>query len=203
MELPKVKILIYILTFLGYAWSGYGSGILVNLRDAILSAENFFGDFLGNLVEFGKRFKHVPDIFDAALDEKCKFSCPSGLEPVKNRYHKPSANGCGTDLLKFDMKQYIPTTELTQCCNNHDICYDTCNSKKEDCDADFHKCLYRLCDNIGINSESILKACKATAKLMSTSTMSLGCKSYLESQTKACYCPPENKKKRYATGNEL
>lgn len=78
MDIPKVKILVYILTFLGYAWSGYGSGIIVNLRDAILSAENFFGDFLGNLVELGKRFKHVPDIFDAALEEKCKFSCPSG-----------------------------------------------------------------------------------------------------------------------------
>nr|CAH7722983.1 unnamed protein product [Callosobruchus chinensis] len=33
-------------------------------------------------------------------------------------------------------------------------------------------------------------ACKGAAKMLSTSTLALGCKSYLDAQAKACYCPP-------------
>lgn len=77
MEIPKMKILIYTLTFLGYAWSGYGSGLLGNLRDAILAAEEFFGHFLENAVEVLKKLNEGYRVLDASGDN-CKFSCPSG-----------------------------------------------------------------------------------------------------------------------------
>jgi len=38
-------------------------------------------------------------------------------------------------------------TEVTLCCNEHDICYDTCNSDKEKCDFALRRCLYRICDS--------------------------------------------------------
>lgn len=36
---------------------------------------------------------------------------------------------------------------MTKCCNAHDICYDTCNNKKEVCDIEFKRCLYQYCSN--------------------------------------------------------
>lgn len=76
MELPYRKIVIYALTFLAYAYSGYGSGILSSLRDAVLSAENVFGDVLKNLISVANNFRNLHDVFDAAVEEHCVFKCP-------------------------------------------------------------------------------------------------------------------------------
>lgn len=35
---------------------------------------------------------------------------------------------------------------MTKCCNNHDVCYDTCNKEKELCDLEFKRCLYKYCE---------------------------------------------------------
>nr|CAD7259161.1 unnamed protein product [Timema shepardi] len=106
MEIPKMKVFIYILTFLGYAWSGYGSGIINNLKDAVLAAEHVFKDVLDNVVIVARKFKDFHDVFDAAVEEDCKFSCPNGgalyfltivcAKSIKNKYHIPSSNGCGS-----------------------------------------------------------------------------------------------------------
>lgn len=78
MEVPYGKVLIYALTFLGYAYSGYGSGVLNNLKDAVLAAETVFGDVISNLITVARKFKIVHDVFDAAVDEHCIFKCPNG-----------------------------------------------------------------------------------------------------------------------------
>lgn len=44
-------------------------------------------------------------------------------------------------------EEAIPLSEMTECCNQHDICYDTCNSDKEKCDFDMRRCLYKICDS--------------------------------------------------------
>lgn len=36
----------------------------------------------------------------------------------------------------------------------------------------------------------MVKGCKAAAKMLFTGTLTFGCKSYLDSQARACYCPP-------------
>lgn len=76
MQIPYMKILVYILTFVGYCYSGYGSSILSSLRDAVLSSEIIFGDVFKNLITVAKKFKTVHEIFDSAVEENCVYQCP-------------------------------------------------------------------------------------------------------------------------------
>jgi secretory phospholipase A2 len=78
MEIHKMKVFIYALTFLGYAWSGYGAGKISNLRDAVLAAEHVFGDVLENIITVAKKFRNVHEVFDAAVEEECRYTCPDG-----------------------------------------------------------------------------------------------------------------------------
>lgn len=78
MNIPYGKVAVYILTFLGYIYSGYGSGLLNNLRDAVLAAETVFGEVFNNVITIAQKFKSVHDIFDAAVEEECIFKCPNG-----------------------------------------------------------------------------------------------------------------------------
>lgn len=78
MRIPYMKILVYILTFVGYCYSGYGSSVITSLRDAVLSAEILFGDVFKNVITVSKKFKTIHEIFDSAIDENCVYSCPGG-----------------------------------------------------------------------------------------------------------------------------
>lgn len=66
--------------------------------------------------------------------------------PTKNKFYVPSADGCGSLGLGIS-NEYFPATEMASCCDDHDICYDTCNKDKELCDLDFKRCLYNYCDS--------------------------------------------------------
>lgn len=188
------KILVYALTFLAYAWSGYGSGLLSNLRDAVIAAETVFQDFLENAVTVARKIKDVHEVFDAAVEEHCVFECPSGASPKPDWNHKPQSDGCGSLGIKID-QEYLPLTEMTKCCDAHDICYDTCNSDKEKCDLEFKRCLYRYCEGYETTSVTIVNTCKAAAKMLFTGTTTLGCKSFIDAQKKACYCPEKKSEK--------
>lgn len=72
------KIIIYVLTFLAYAWSGYGAGLLSNLRDAVLAAESVFQDLFTNAITVARKIKDIHEVFDAAVEENCVFQCPDG-----------------------------------------------------------------------------------------------------------------------------
>ncbi|CAG9564756.1 unnamed protein product [Danaus chrysippus] len=205
MDIPYRKIFIYILTFAAYAYTGIGSTMLRNLKDAVLSAESVFGDVFRNVITVAEKFKSLHDVFDAAVEEDCIFTCPEGHKPVRNRNHVPKSDGCGS--LGFEISSdYLPIEQMTRCCDAHDICYDTCNSGKEACDLEFKRCLYNYCDtykSVNVAGDAITKGCKGAAKLLFTGTLTLGCKSYLDAQKNACYCPPaKNKYKKYTTGND-
>ncbi|CAH1639122.1 unnamed protein product [Spodoptera littoralis] len=207
MEIPYRKIAIYVLTFVAYAYTGMGSSMLRNLKDAVLSAESVFGDMFKNVITVAEKFKSLHEVFDAAVEEECIFNCPEGSRPVRNRNHIPKSDGCGS--LGFEIaSEYLPLEEMTKCCDSHDICYDTCNSGKETCDLDFKRCLYNYCDSyktVNVAGDTITKGCKAAAKLLFTGTLTLGCKSYLDAQKNACYCPPakNNKYKKYPGSGDL
>lgn len=78
MQIPYMKVAIYALTFLTYAYSGYGSNVISSLRDAIIAAEAIFGDVFKNLISVAKKFKIVHEVFDAAVEETCIYTCPNG-----------------------------------------------------------------------------------------------------------------------------
>ncbi|XP_035896757.1 group XIIA secretory phospholipase A2 [Anopheles stephensi] len=192
MQIPYMKVAIYSLTFLTYAYTGYGSNMIANLRDAIIAAEAVFGDVMKNVLHVAKKFKVVHEVFDAAVEENCVYKCPGDITPARNKFYIPQSDGCGSLGMKIST-EYLPAVEMEQCCNAHDICYDTCNSDKELCDLDFKRCLYRYCDDYEKNvvGDIVVKGCKAAAKMLFTGTLTLGCKSYLDSQQRCCYCPPE------------
>lgn len=79
MEIPYRKIAIYILTFVAYAYTGMGSSMLRNLKDAVLSAESVFGDMFKNVITVAEKFKSLHEVFDAAVEEECIFNCPEGM----------------------------------------------------------------------------------------------------------------------------
>ncbi|XP_043279113.1 group XIIA secretory phospholipase A2 [Venturia canescens] len=200
------KTFIYILTFLAYAWSGYGAGLLGNLRDAVLTAETIFGDFFQNAITVARKIKDIHEVFDAAVEETCVFECPGGVTPKPDRTHTPRSNGCGP--LGFEISQeYLPLTEMTKCCDVHDICYDTCNSDKDKCDLEFKRCLYKYCEGYQSTGMTIVNTCKGAAKMLYTGTTALGCKSYVDAQKESCYCGDNNKwnknRKNKWSGGEL
>lgn len=191
-----MKIGIYVLTFLAYAYSGYGSSTIVHLRDALIAAEAIFGDVFHNMIAVVKKMRTVHEVFDAAVEETCVFTCPAveggpEVRPVQNKMYTPTSDGCGSLGLRIST-DYLPAVEMETCCNEHDICYDTCNSDKELCDLEFKRCLYKYCDSYekSIAGDLMINSCKAAAKMLFTGTLTLGCKSYLDSQKRTCYCAP-------------
>lgn len=78
MQISYMKVAIYALTFLTYAYSGYGSNVISSLRDAIIAAETIFGDVFKNLITVARKFKIVHEVFDAAVEENCVYKCPNG-----------------------------------------------------------------------------------------------------------------------------
>lgn len=188
MMLP---IFLLILVQNGYAWSGYGSNVLSNLRDAVVMAEKVFGDVMEKVIDVAHKVKSVHDTLDLSVEEECSFSCPEGGKAVPNKYHKPTANGCGP----INMEIEVPYPEMNKCCNEHDICYSTCNKDKDACDLYFKKCLYKVCESVPGEDLMNVKGCKASAKILYTGTTALGCKFYKDSQKEACYCSQKKKKR--------
>ncbi|KAA0183557.1 hypothetical protein HAZT_HAZT007954 [Hyalella azteca] len=130
---------------------------------------------------------------DSNIEEECRYECKRGYKPVPDHTHQPSFNGCGS--LGFSISgENLPFEKMETCCNEHDLCYDTCNNDKEICDLHFKKCLYDICKRETVKNDILQeKTCKASSKLLYTSTISLGCMSYKEAQKKACNCVPVHK----------
>ncbi|XP_012274159.1 group XIIA secretory phospholipase A2 [Orussus abietinus] len=181
------KVLVYVLTFLAYAWSGYGAGLLSNLRDAVLTAESVFDDFFQNAMTVARKIKDIHEVFDAAVEESCVFQCPTGISPKPDWNHRPRSDGCGSLGIQIN-QEYLPLAEMTKCCDAHDICYDTCNSDKEKCDLEFKRCLYKYCEGYVDTGVTIVNTCKAAAKVLFAGTTALGCKSFIDAQKQACFC---------------
>ncbi|KAK3091908.1 hypothetical protein FSP39_023605 [Pinctada imbricata] len=133
------------------------------------------GDALGELVDSFQQ-----------LDSTCKFSCENGQKPVPRKDHKPTTNGCGSYGFEVDTSN-LPL--MTKCCDEHDYCYDRCNSDKAKCDKVFRKCLLEMCNTMEYAlSDEEFEGCKATADMVHTGTEMLGCKAYKKAQSEACDC---------------
>jgi len=149
----------------------------------ILKPENVYSqDGLAGLGDLAKMFAMMSG------GDECKLTCPKSIEPTANPKHKPSSNGCGSFGFKFDVSKF---PGFTSCCDAHDMCYDTCNNKRNDCDEDFKECLNNSCHMEGIKEKhhkKLHEACGQTADMMHSGTVGLGCAAFKESQRNACLC---------------
>ena len=122
--------------------------------------------------------------------------CPNR---VPHPGHVPEFNGCGP--AQGFISHIIPNRigpyrniDFTQACNNHDICYDTCNSVKSTCDRNFLADMTAACtaaySGRGWFARYMRTACTADAYLYYTavSKTSTGTDAYESAQKEACDC---------------
>jgi hypothetical protein len=122
--------------------------------------------------------------------------CPNR---VPHPGHVPEFNGCGP--AQGFVSHIIPNRigpsrniDFTPACNNHDICYDTCNSVKSDCDRAFLADMTAACtvaySGRGWFDRYMRTACTADAYLYYTavSKTSTGTEAYESAQKEACDC---------------
>ncbi|KAK7592725.1 hypothetical protein V9T40_007477 [Parthenolecanium corni] len=189
MATPRLFRLIWlaIICFASASYSSLGLGLGrasanddADFFSTTANVNSFFSSVFHTLLNLTKTI-------DAAIEEDCIYTCPAGQKPVPNRYHVPRSNGCGVAELRIP--KYIPINRFEKCCDEHDICYATCNEKQQFCDAKLKKCLYGICASLEkYLSVDFLKGCKLVAKTMHTAVTAMGCKYYLDAQNEACIC---------------
>ena len=76
-------------------------------------------------------------------------------------------------------------------CRLHDRCYDTCRSKRSECDEKFTKRMKNACKNTyPVPGTPNRVRCMRRAELYSDAVTALGSFAYNEAQSKACQCCP-------------
>ncbi|KAH9364061.1 hypothetical protein HPB48_000281 [Haemaphysalis longicornis] len=128
---------------------------------------------------------HLADAqgLNSSMDAECRYSCPGPLKPRPRASHRRTANGCGTNEVHLTVAA-LPHPDIEACCNEVDLCYDTCLADKARCDADFQECLERVCHT----KAAARDWCEYTTQLFATMMRKLGCEFFLESQRDACLC---------------
>lgn len=124
----------------------------------------------------------------------CQYRCRYGKAPVaRPNYKIPEPNGCSSSLLGFQLDMGIPA--MTKCCNQLDLCYDSCGSNKYRCDSKFRWCLHGICSDLkrSLGFVSKVEACETVADALYNTVWTLGCRPFMNSQRAACLCQGEEK----------
>ncbi|KAF7220096.1 group XIIB secretory phospholipase A2-like protein isoform X2 [Nothobranchius furzeri] len=145
-------------------------------------------------------FQTVHGYFDSLVelvggrDGVCQYRCRYGEHPQpRPGYQLQEPNGCSSSLVGFQLDMGIPA--MTKCCNQLDICYDTCGVNKYDCDAKFRSCLHDICSDLkkSLGFVSKVQACGSMADALYNTVWTLGCRPYMNSQRAACICEGEER----------
>nr|XP_041572967.1 group XIIB secretory phospholipase A2-like protein isoform X2 [Taeniopygia guttata] len=114
-------------------------------------AQSSFSDWGIDTIRDG--FETVNSYFDSFLEllggknGVCQYRCRYGKAPMPRPHYKPQEpNGCSSHFLGLKLDLGIPA--MTKCCNQLDICYDTCGANKYRCDAKFRWCLHSICSDL-------------------------------------------------------
>lgn len=136
--------------------------------------------------------------FFGGYNGECQYRCRYGIAPVPQPDYKPSLpNGCASSLVGMHMLEGydmgIPA--MTKCCNQLDMCYDSCGSSKNVCDARFRICLSSICTDLRktLGFISKIDACESGAEILYRTVTSFGCKPFMDSQRASCFCPEEER----------
>ena len=168
---------------------------LTDLSDGLTEAMKHTESFDGMVDMLEKITETLPDI------EGCVYTCKNGFTPVRREAYTPVSNGCGATLGLLKIK--LNTTGydgIEKCCDNHDICYSTCNDQRSFCDERFKECMSKYCEtNPGVRMELDGRSqdiCTSAADMIYLGVDTFGCPIYLEAQREACECKKESKKKQ-------
>ncbi|KAF1477150.1 Group XIIB secretory phospholipase A2-like protein, partial [Pygoscelis antarcticus] len=134
-------------------------------------------------------FETVNSYFDSFLEllggknGVCQYRCRYGQEAAKGHFFS----------LFPQLDLGIPA--MTKCCNQLDICYDTCGANKYRCDAKFRWCLHSICSDLkrSLGFVSKVEACESVADTVFNAVWTLGCRPFMNSQRSACICNEEER----------
>ena len=117
---------------------------------------------------------------------------PANLDDCPNKRQHPanvrSSNGCGPANSDFRPPQGFGAASFTIPCNNHDICYETCNTPKSQCDTTFGDQLVDTCIATYNGSFFLETVCIVVAGLYEAAVTLGGGDAYDAGQTKDCEC---------------
>ncbi|XP_064173447.1 group XIIB secretory phospholipase A2-like protein isoform X1 [Anguilla rostrata] len=128
----------------------------------------------------------------------CQYRCRYGKAPLaRPNYKTPEPNGCSSSLLGLQVPESLDLgiPAMTKCCNQLDLCYDTCGSNKYRCDSKFRWCLHGICSDLkrSLGFVSKVEACESVADTLYNTIWTLGCRPYMNSQRAACFCEGEER----------
>ncbi|XP_039995449.1 group XIIB secretory phospholipase A2-like protein [Xiphias gladius] len=131
-------------------------------------------------------------------DGVCHYRCRYGEVPQpRPGYHLPEPNGCSSSLVGFQVNAALDLgiPAMTKCCNQLDMCYDTCGTSKYNCDSNFRLCLHGICSDLkkSLGFVSKVQACESMADALYNTVWTLGCRPYMNSQRAACVCEGEER----------
>ncbi|CAF1215093.1 unnamed protein product [Rotaria sordida] len=102
------------------------------------------------------------------------------LNGASNRFRR-QANGCGPVTLNIDtFLRNIGEDVLIVCCNEHDLCYDTCGKTQMICDTTFLHCMIEACQHS--LSSSNINRCQNVARILFWFVFFGGQSSYQQAQ---------------------
>ncbi|XP_032396961.1 group XIIB secretory phospholipase A2-like protein isoform X1 [Etheostoma spectabile] len=149
-------------------------------------------------------FQSVHGYFDSLVElvgghnGVCQYRCRYGKLPQpRPGYQLPEPNGCSSSLVGFQVNAALDLgiPAITECCNQHDMCYDTCGTSKYDCDSEFRLCVHGICSDLkkSLGFVSKVQACDSMADALHSAVGTLGCRPYMNSQRAACVCEGEER----------
>lgn len=174
-----------------FAWGeNYFESLYRNMMEAQGTLKEVLDIVKTGMKTLSDSVKSVENFIDSAMEEDCVYKCIGSGEKIAlpNPEHIAKANGCGS-LGVFFGEEDLSRPEMVHCCDDHDICYDTCGTEKENCDRRFKRCLYSTCEvNRKEMNNLAYKKCRGGAKLLYIATITVGCASFKEAQDNACVC---------------
>ncbi|KAF0977046.1 hypothetical protein FDP41_003699 [Naegleria fowleri] len=134
----------------------------------------------------------ICDLSSHHVNAKCP-NLPSCKTPKPN--FKPSYNGCGPRQSEL-MRRLgsILFDSFTPCCNEHDMCYETCGQVREDCDRKLYECMKSTCKKLYSSSFAKRSWCLVKAegiKMGLEPDSDVACTAFAVAQQRGCDCPDD------------
>ena len=120
-------------------------------------------------------------------DDTCEFTgCDETnsnerLLPVMNSESRPFVDGCSFGFFSPEIEEF----DFTTCCNNHDVCYSVCGTRKSRCDKELGKCMVDYCNENEYGNPDCFSALQFVSSLMQ-----VGCQQFQDAQSRGCVCRP-------------